>query len=91
MGNAKFISPTEVLVNGQILTFVRACIASGARPSVPNIKGLDHIDYLTSDTVFNLTEQPKSLLIVGAGPMGSELGQAFSRIDTQVTMFEKGK
>ena len=54
MGGARFISPTEVLVNGQVLTFVRACIASGARPSVPDIKGLNHIDYLTSDTVFNL-------------------------------------
>jgi pyruvate/2-oxoglutarate dehydrogenase complex dihydrolipoamide dehydrogenase (E3) component len=54
-------------------------------------KGLDKLDYLTSDTVFNLTEQPKSLLIVGAGPIGCELGQGFARICTEVTMLVRGK
>ena len=91
LGHAKFISPTEVSVNGQTLTFTKACIASGARPTVPKYKGLDKLDYLTSDTVFNLTEQPKSLLIVGAGPIGCELGQGFARICTDVTMFVRGK
>ena len=58
MGTAKFLGPDSVEVNGKTLTFLKACVATGARPFVPNIKGLDDVDYHTSDNIFNLTTQP---------------------------------
>ena len=66
-----------VEVNGKTLEFKKACIATGGRPKIPNIKGLSDVPYYTSDTIFNLKIQPKKMLIVGGGPIGAELGQAF--------------
>ena len=82
LGHAHFTSPNSVEVNGKTLKFLKACIATGGRPHVPDIKGLKDIKYYTSDNIFNLEEQPKSMLIVGSGPMGVELGQAFARLGT---------
>lgn len=74
LGHAKFIDKNKVEVNGQVLTFSKACIASGGKPAVPNLPGIENVHYYNSDTIWNLTKQPKKMVIVGAGPIGSELG-----------------
>lgn len=87
-GEAKIISPWEVEVNGKRLTTRSIVLATGARPVVPKIPGLDAIDYLTSDNVWNLRELPKRLLVLGGGPIGCELAQCFARFGSQVTQVE---
>lgn len=87
-GEAKILSPWEVEVNGQRLTTRNIVIATGARPLVPGIPGLQDVSYLTSDNVWALQEQPKKLLVLGGGPIGSELAQSFSRLGTDVTLVE---
>jgi pyruvate/2-oxoglutarate dehydrogenase complex dihydrolipoamide dehydrogenase (E3) component len=89
LGDAKFVGKNQVEVNGQVLTFQKCTIATGGRPHVPKILGLDTIPYHTSDTIWNLTRQPKSLLVLGSGPIGCELGQGFQRLGTQVHMLER--
>ena len=88
-GEAKITSPWTVEVNGKILTTRSIIIATGATPLVPSIKGLDKIDYLTSDTLWGLRELPKKLVVLGGGPIGSEMTQAFARLGSQVTQVEK--
>ena len=90
-GHAKFTSKNTVEVNGKTLSFVKACIATGARPKVPAIDGLSKIRYYTSDSIFNMVEQPKKLLIIGGGPIACELGQGFARLGTEVAMMVRGK
>ena len=87
-GEAKITSPWTVEVNGKALTTRSIIIATGARPFVPPIKGLDQIDYLTSDTVWNLRELPERLVVLGGGPIGSEMTQAFARLGSHVTQVE---
>ena len=87
-GEAKMISPWEVEVNGKRLTTRSIVLATGARPLVPKIAGLDNIEYLTSDNIWNLRELPKRLLVLGGGPIGCELTQCFSRFGSQVTQVE---
>jgi len=78
LGHARFINRNELTVNGRVLRFKKCVIASGGSPMVPqDIKGLKDIQYYTSENVFNMTKQPKSLFIIGSGPIGSELGQSF--------------
>ncbi|OYP37484.1 mercuric reductase [Rhodopirellula sp. MGV] len=71
------------------LTFRRAVIATGARAAVPSIPGLNTIDYLTNETLFSLTELPNRLGIIGAGPIGCEMSQTFSRLGCQVSLFDR--
>ncbi len=87
-GSAKILSPHEVEVNGKTLTTKNIIIATGARPAVPPIPGLDQVDYLTTDTIWNLRELPKKLVIAGGGPIGCELAQCFARLRTEVTLVE---
>ena len=91
-GTAKIISPWQVEVSTEIgvqtLSTRSIVIAAGARPFVPLIKGLDEVGYLTSDTVWNLRIKPKRLLVLGGGPIGCELAQAFSRLGIEVTQVE---
>ncbi len=89
-GEAKITSPWTVEVNGETLTTRSIIIATGARPFIPPIKGLDQIDYFTSDTLWTLRELPKRLVVLGGGPIGSEMTQAFARLGSQVTQVEKG-
>lgn len=89
-GEAKIVSPHEVEVNGKILTTRSIVIAAGARPFVPPIKGLDKAPYRTSDTIWDIREQPKKLMVVGGGPIGSELSQAFAYLGSEVTQVESG-
>ncbi|MFN3189370.1 MAG: mercuric reductase [Aureliella sp.] len=71
------------------LSYKKAVIASGARASAPPIPGLEEVDYLTNETVFSLTELPKRMGIIGSGPIGSEMAQAFARLGSDVVLFER--
>ena len=90
-GEARILSPYEVSVNDKILTTRNIIIGTGARPFIPPIEGLEKIDYLTSDTVWDIREKPERLLVLGGGPIGSELAQAFARLGCKVTQAELGK
>ena len=87
-GEAKITSPYTVEVAGRTLTTRNIIIATGARPLVPPIPGLDEVGYLTSDTLWALRELPPRLLVLGGGPIGSELAQAFARFGSQVIQVE---
>jgi dihydrolipoamide dehydrogenase len=87
-GEAKIVSPHEIEVNGKRLTTRSIIIATGARPLVPPISGLDQIKYLTSDNVWKIRQLPKRLLVLGGGPIGCELAQAFARLGSQVSLVE---
>ena len=80
LGHAKFISNDTIECNGKKLKFARACIASGGRPRVPKIPGIENVYYYTSENIFNLDELPKSVAIIGGGPIGSEIGQSLQRL-----------
>jgi pyruvate/2-oxoglutarate dehydrogenase complex dihydrolipoamide dehydrogenase (E3) component/uncharacterized membrane protein YdjX (TVP38/TMEM64 family) len=85
-GQARLVSPWEVEVDGRRMSARHIIIASGARPRVPDIPGLEDIDYLTSDSVWELQALPERLLVLGAGPIGCELAQAFAALGSQVTL-----
>lgn len=85
-GDARIVSPWEVEVNGQIIRTQHIVIASGARARELNIPGLDQLDYLTSDSLWDIREAPDTLLVLGAGPIGCELAQAFARLGTTVKL-----
>ncbi|CCO45032.1 putative mercuric reductase [Vibrio nigripulchritudo SOn1] len=87
-GEAKVLSPWEVEVNGERITTKNIVIATGARPLVPGIPGLSEVEYLTSDNVWELREQPEKLLVLGGGPIGCELAQSFSLLGSDVTLVE---
>jgi pyruvate/2-oxoglutarate dehydrogenase complex dihydrolipoamide dehydrogenase (E3) component len=86
LGEGKFLNEDTVGVNGATLRFGRCLIATGARPVVPDIPGLKESRWFTNETVFALTELPKRLLVIGGGPVGCELGQAFARLGSDVTV-----
>jgi pyruvate/2-oxoglutarate dehydrogenase complex dihydrolipoamide dehydrogenase (E3) component len=88
LGSARFAGPEVVEVAGQTLSFKKAVIATGARAAPPPIDGLGDGDYLTNETVFTLTELPRRLAVIGAGPIGCELSQAFTRFGAEVWLLE---
>lgn len=88
MGSAEFTGPDTITVGGAELRFARACIATGARASAPPIPGLAEVGYLTNETVFSLTQLPRRLAVIGAGPIGCELAQVFARLGSKVTLVE---
>ena len=95
-GHVEFVDPHTVEVAGKRLTGERVVIATGSRPVLPNIEGLDRVPYLTSDLLtvdekMELRELPKSMLIVGGGYISLELGQMFSRFGTEVTIVERNR
>jgi len=87
-GAARITSPYTVEVNGRVLTTRSIVVASGARPFVPPIPGLDKIDYLTSDNLWQLRSLPRRLVVLGGGPIGCEMTQAFARLGSEVTQVE---
>ena len=87
-GDARITSPWTVEVNGQTLTTRNIIIAAGAEPLVPPIPGLDNVGYYTSDTLWSLREIPRPLVVLGGGPIGSELSQSFARLGSRVTQVE---
>lgn len=89
LGSGRFTSNNTVDVAGQTLRFKKAVIATGARALQPQIPGLQEAGYLTNETVFNLTERPQRLAVIGAGPIGCELAQAFRRLGSEVVLLHK--
>jgi len=87
-GEAEILDPHTVKVGEREITAKSIIVASGARPFVPPIEGLDQINYLTSDNVWELEELPKRLVVLGGGPIGCELSQAFSKLGAEVTIVE---
>lgn len=87
LGGGKFISNNTIDVDGQILKFKKAVIATGARALKPEIRGMEAAGYLTNETVFSLIQKPNKLAVIGGGPIGCELAQAFRRLGCEVTLF----
>jgi pyruvate/2-oxoglutarate dehydrogenase complex dihydrolipoamide dehydrogenase (E3) component len=87
-GEAKIVSPWEVEVNGKTISARNIIVATGASPFVPPIEGIEQVDYYTSDNLWGLREKPKKLVVLGGGPIGAELTQAFGRLDISVTQVE---
>jgi pyruvate/2-oxoglutarate dehydrogenase complex dihydrolipoamide dehydrogenase (E3) component len=85
-GQARFTGPQSVTVGERTLHFSRAVLATGTRASKPQIPGIAEAGYLTNETVFTLTELPRRLAVIGAGPVGCELAQAFVRLGSEVTL-----
>ena len=83
-GEARFAGPDTVAVAGDVLRFRKALIATGARPLAPSVPGLAESGYLTNENIFSLTECPGRLLVMGGGPLGCELAQAFCRFGSHV-------
>ncbi|HET7854752.1 MAG TPA: mercuric reductase, partial [Candidatus Methylomirabilis sp.] len=88
LGEGRFTGRDTVAVNGKTLRFSGAVIATGTRPVAPPIPGLAETGYLTNETVFSLTELPRRLAVIGAGPIGCELSQAFRRLGAEVWLLE---
>ena len=88
LGEGRFIDRRAIEVNKQTLNFKKAVIATGGRPSVPDIPGIREINYLTSENIFSLTELPARLAVIGGGPIGCELAQTFARFGSEVTLIE---
>ena len=88
LGHGRFAASDTLEVEGKTLRFKKAVIATGARATYPPIAGLADVGFLTNETVFNLTERPRRLALIGAGPIGAELAQAFCRLGSEVTLLE---
>jgi len=86
IGNGTFTSPSTIEVDGRTLQFSRAVITTGARAAAPPIPGLEETGYLTNETVFWLTDLPRRLIVIGAGPIGCEMAQAFRSFGAEVTV-----
>ncbi len=92
IGSGRFLEPKTIQVDGpsghRTLTFLKAAVCTGARASAPPIPGLQEAGALTNETVFSLTELPRRLAVIGAGPIGCELAQSFARFGSQVSLIE---
>lgn len=86
LGQARFVDSRTIEVDGKRLNFAKAVIATGARASAPDIRGLADVPYLTNETLFSLTELPMRFGIIGAGPVGAEMAQSFARFGSKVTL-----
>ncbi len=87
-GQVAFKSATELSLNDELFSSRNTIIATGSRPMVPRVEGLEEAGYVTNEGVFDLTQLPASLVIVGGGPIGVELGQAFERLGSKVTIIQ---
>lgn len=90
-GDAAFRGASRIEVAGQTLAFRRAVIATGGRAATPEIPGLPDAGFHTNETVFNLTQLPRRLAVIGGGPIGCELAQAFARLGSEVTIVHSGE
>ncbi len=86
LGDARFTGPRSLDAAGRTLRFNRAVVAAGGRPTAPPVPGLSAIPYLTNENLFWLTDLPPRLLVIGAGPIGCEMAQAFARLGSRVTL-----
>ena len=87
-GDARITSPWTVEVNGETIRTPNIVVATGGSPFVPPIEGLDEVEHYTSDTLWEMRKQPKKLVVLGGGPIGCELTQAFARLGSSVTQIE---
>lgn len=85
-GDGEFVNTRTFKVNNRLLTARAFVIATGSRPGIPSISGLEEAGYITNEEVFEITTRPDTLAVIGGGPIGCELGQAFSRLGAQVTI-----
>jgi len=90
LGHTRFTTPHTVVVDGRELRFTKAVLATGSRPVAPTIEGLREGEYVNNESVFALTELPRRLVVLGGGPMGSELAQAFRRLGSEVDLVHSG-
>ena len=90
IGQGSFSGPETITVGGKILCFKKAAICTGGRAAAPSIPGLAAAGYLTNETIFSLTVLPERLAVIGGGPLGCELAQAFARFGSRVTLIEQG-
>jgi len=89
-GKAAFIDDSTVRVGEDIFHGRRIIIATGSSPAIPSIRGLETVSYLTNETIFSLKKLPKTLTVIGGGPIGCELGQAFAMLGSKVTILQSG-
>lgn len=89
-GPGRFVGPREVEVNGEILKARRIVIATGSSPFIPTIEGLEEAGYLTNEQLFSLEQRPGHLAILGGGPIGIEMAQAFCRLGSRITLLLRG-
>lgn len=90
IGQGSFSGPATVEVGGATLHFKKAAVCAGARAAAPFIAGLEEAGYLTNETIFSLTELPPRLAVIGGGPVGCEMAQAFARFGSRVALIESG-
>lgn len=86
---ARFVSDREVEAGATRVLARRFAISTGSQPAVPDIPGLGEVPFLTNETLFDLTERPRHLVILGAGPIGAEMAQAFRRLGSEVTLIAR--
>ena len=89
-GKTRFVSPKEIEVNGQMLTADKFIIAIGSRPRILPFKGVDDVHYITNREALSLSRLPKSMIVIGAGPLGLEFAQMYARFGTRVTVLQRG-
>ncbi len=90
-GEVSFKSPTELRLNTEEVTSRNTLISTGSRPAIPQIEGLAEAGYFTNEDLFDLNNLPASLIVIGAGPIGVEMGQSFARLGTQVTIINRSQ
>ncbi len=88
---ARFTAPNEVEANGMRIHARRFVVATGSRPAEPAVPGLNKLPYLTNETIFDLTERPDHLIVLGGGPIGCEMAQAHHRLGSKVTVLQRGR
>ncbi len=90
-GAVRFNSPTELLLDSEKVTSRTTIIATGSHPAIPPLEGLAEVGYYTNNDLFDLTHLPASLIVIGAGPIGVEMAQAFARLGTRVTLISRSR
>jgi pyruvate/2-oxoglutarate dehydrogenase complex dihydrolipoamide dehydrogenase (E3) component len=90
LGQGRFAGPDSIEAAGKLLHFKKAVVCTGARAAAPAVSGVEDAGYLTNETVFNLTELPRRLAVIGGGPIGCELAQTFARLGSRVTLLQRG-
>ena len=91
LGSPEFTGPRSIRINDREVSARKIVIATGSRPAVPKIEGIDAVDYFTNETIFKNRELPKQLLVIGGGPIGVEIGQAYRRLGADVTIVTRGR